>query len=95
MANVLGPELDAQLLHRNADYAARREQGQLGAPQVRLIIPGVFARWAEEQRKTASASKLPRCRSDRLIADQLAALARFHQDALAPTRPTNPTTPPL
>jgi hypothetical protein len=98
MANVLGPELDAQLFHRNADYAARREQGQLGAPQVRLVMPGVFARWAEEQRKTASASKLPRCRPDRLIADQLAVLARFHQDALAPTRPTNPpfpTTPPF
>jgi len=87
MANVLAPELDAQLFHRNADYAARREQGLLGAPQVRLVMPGVFARWAEEQRKTASASKLPRCRSDRLIADQLAALAPFHQDSLAPFRP--------
>jgi len=98
MANVLGPELDAQLSHRNADYAARREQGLLGAPHVRLVMPGVFARWAEEQRKTASASKLPRCRSDRLIADQLAVLARFHQDALARPRPTNPpfpATPPL
>ncbi len=91
MASVLGPELDAQLLHRNADYAARREQGKLGAPLVRLVMPGVFARWAGEQRKTASASKLPRCRSDRLIADQLATLAPFHQDALAPTRPATPT----
>ena len=89
MANVLGPELDAQLFHRNTDYAARRESGQLGPPLVRLVMPGVFARWAEEQRKTASASKLPRCRSDRLIADQLAALAPFHQGVLAPTRPTN------
>jgi hypothetical protein len=89
-ANVLGPEFDAQLFHRNADYAARRENGTLGAPQVRLVIPGVFARWAEEQRKTASASKLPRCRSDRLIADQLAALTRFHQDQLTPSRTNAP-----
>jgi hypothetical protein len=93
MANVLGPELDAHLFHRNADYAARREKGTLGAPQVRLVIPGVFERWAQEQRKTASASKLPRCRSDRLIADQLAALTRFHQDQLPPS--SRPTTAPL
>ena len=87
MANVLAPELDAQLFHRNADYAARREQGLLGAPLVRLVMPGVFARWAQEQRKTASASKLPRCRSDRLIADQLVALAPFHQATIVPVLP--------
>ena len=86
MANVLAPELDAQLLHRNADYASRREKGLLGAPLVRLVMPGVFARWSQEQRKTASASKLPRCRSDRLIADQLAALAPFHQATLTPLK---------
>lgn len=90
-ANVLGPEFDAELARRNADYAARRANGMLGAPLVRLVMPGVFERWATEQQKTASASKLPRCRSDRLIADQLAALAPFHQATIAPFKPTDLT----
>jgi len=85
-ANVLGPELDAELCRRSPDYATRRQQNLLGPPQIRLAIPGVFERWATEQRKTASASKLPRCRSDRLIADQLAAIAPFHQPVLVADR---------
>jgi hypothetical protein len=82
LANVLGPELDAELSRRNANYALRRNRNLLGAPQIRLVMPGVFERWAREQHKTASASKLPRCRPDRLIADQLAAIAPFHQAAI-------------
>lgn len=88
MANVLGPELDAELARRHADYAMRRHQNLLGAPQIRLVMPGVFARWAADQGKTASASKLPRCRPDRLVADQLAALAPFHQPAIVAVKPT-------
>jgi len=83
-ANVLGPEFDAELSRRSADYAARRAKNQLGAPLVRLVMPGVFESWATAQKKTASASKLPRCRPDRLIADQLAALAPFHQATIPP-----------
>ena len=83
-ANVLGPELDAELGRRSPDYAARRAKNQLGAPLVRLVMPGVFDSWATGQKKTASASKLPRCRPDRLIADQLAALAPFHQATIPP-----------
>ena len=86
-ANVLAPELDAELAHRHRDYAQRRESGALGLPLVRLVMPGLFERWAREQGKTASASKLPRCRPDRLIADQLAALAPFYQDRIAPAQP--------
>ncbi|HWA27725.1 MAG TPA: GH3 auxin-responsive promoter family protein [Lacunisphaera sp.] len=85
-ANVIGPELDAELCRRHAVYAARRAENVLGPPQIRLVMPGVFDRWAREQRKTASASKLPRCRPDRQIADQLAALAPFHQPTLVPTK---------
>ena len=85
-ANVLGPELDAELCRRSPDYATRRKKDLLGPPQVRLAMPGVFERWAQEQHKTASASKLPRCRSDRLIADQLAAIAPFHQNVIVPDR---------
>ena len=86
MANVLGPELDAELCRRSPSYAARRRENVLGLPQIRLAVPGVFESWAQEHHKTASASKLPRCRSDRLIADQLAAIAPFHQPVIVPDR---------
>ena len=92
-ANVLGPEFDAELAHRNRDYAAKRADGSLDVPSVRLVMPGVFEQWAAEQHKTASASKMPRCRSDRLIADQLAALARFHQASVPPYAPGGSTPP--
>ena len=82
-ANVLGPELDAELSRRNPDYAAKRASRGLDFPEVRLVMPGVFEQWGREQQKGASASKMPRCRSDRLIADQLAALAPFHQASVA------------
>ncbi len=85
-ANVLGPEFDAELAMRNRDYAARRNDRTINSPQVRLVMPGVFAQWAAQQHKTASLSKMPRCRSDRLIADQLAALTRFHQASLEALR---------
>ena len=88
-ANVLGPELDAELGRRHPDYAARRAKNQLGAPLVRLVMPGMFESWATEQKKTASASKLPRCRPDRLIADQLAAISPFHQATIPPFKPSD------
>jgi hypothetical protein len=84
MSNVLAPELDAELAHRNRDYALRREQGLLAPPLVRLVVPGVFEQWARAHHKTAGAAKMPRCRPDRLIADQLKGLAPFHQDSIAP-----------
>ena len=83
-ANVLGPELDAELATRNRDYALRRNDRTIHSPQVRLVMPGIFDQWAEQHRKAASASKLPRCLSTRQIADQLAAIARFHPDTNAP-----------
>lgn len=79
-ANALGPELDAELARRNPDYAARRSNGGVGTPSVRLVVPGIFADWAVAHHKVSGASKMPRCRSDRVIADQLAAIARFHPE---------------
>ncbi|MBL9214703.1 MAG: GH3 auxin-responsive promoter family protein [Opitutaceae bacterium] len=90
-ANVLSPEFDTELSRRNGEYAARRAKQALDAPAVRLVMPGVFDQWAREHQKTSSASKMPRCRSDRLIADQLAALTRFHQATLAPFPPNTPS----
>jgi len=86
-ANVLAPALDAELARRNPGYAAKRESLQLDAPQVRLVIPGVFESWAAKHKKAAGVSKLPRCRPDRSIASQLASLAPFHQATTPPFQP--------
>lgn len=83
-ANVLGPEFDAELAMRNRAYAGRRNERTIHSPQVRLVMPGVFEQWAGQYHKAAGASKMPRCHSTRLIADQLASLARFHPESDAP-----------
>ncbi|HVZ63833.1 MAG TPA: GH3 auxin-responsive promoter family protein [Lacunisphaera sp.] len=83
-ANVLGPQFDAELARRNPDYAARRAAHVLDQPSIRLVIPGVFAQWAQARQKEGGAGKLPLCRADRLVADQLAALTKFHQETMSP-----------
>jgi hypothetical protein len=93
MANVLGPELDAELAHRNGDYAAKRANRGLDSPAVRLVMPGVFDQWAREQHQRGGAGKTPRCRPDRRIADQLAALARFHEATVPPFVPAGSPAP--
>lgn len=75
---LLAEELDAALARRNADYAARRADQRLAPPVVRLVMPGTFERWRAEHWPGCSPAKLPRCRSDRAIADGLMGLARFH-----------------
>ena len=80
--NVLGPELDAELGRRHPDYAAKRASHALEAPMVRLVMPGIFDQWIAGQRRRAH--QMPRCRPDRLIADQLAGLTQFHQATLEP-----------
>ncbi len=89
MATILGPELDTELAQRHAGYAARRSRNLLGAPQVRLVMPGVFTRCLQTRPRLA-AGKLPLCRPDRLIADPLAALAPFHQEVLSPAKAPDP-----
>ena len=90
-ANVLAPELDAEMAHRNSDYAAKRASGSLALPCVRLVMPGVFEQWAQSQHKTAG--KMPCCRSDRIIADQLDALAGFHPATAVTFTPASPNSP--
>ena len=95
---LLAQELDIELMRRNPDYAAKRRQRTLDSPVVRLVMPGTFDQWAQSRHALACASKMPRGRSDRLIADQLAALARFHsgstQAPFVSTPPIVPPTPP-
>jgi hypothetical protein len=77
-ANVISPELDAGLMQRNDDYEAKRKGRGLEPPVVRLVMPGVFEQWMRQNGRWGGQNKMPRCRSDRLVADQLADLSRFY-----------------
>lgn len=75
---LLAAELDAQLDRQHSDYTARRANGALESPTVRLVMPGTFAEWTRLHGAREGAGKFARCRGDRQIADQLAGIARFH-----------------
>jgi hypothetical protein len=79
---AMAPELDAELQRRNDDYAAKRQGGGLDAPTVRLVMPGVFEQWMRSRGKWGGQNKVPRCRSDRAVADELAQLTRFKSDTV-------------
>ena len=74
---LLAGELDAALARRNPLYRQLREASGIEPPIVRLVMPGVFEQWAAKH-PTQSGGGLPCCRPDRLIADQLTTLTRFH-----------------
>ena len=74
---LLAIELDRELLARNADYQTKRNSGSLDTPLVRLVMPGLFKHWMCSKEKWGDENKMPRCRSDRLIADELMAIACF------------------
>jgi hypothetical protein len=84
VATPTGPqmaaELDAELRRLNDDYDAKRKGGGLDAPFVRLVMPGVFEHWLRYQGKWGGQHKMPRCRSDRVIADELAQITNFARD---------------
>jgi len=80
-ANVIGPELDLELMRRSDDYAAKRKSRGLEAPAVRLVMPGVFEQWMKKNGQWGGQHKMPRCRSDRQVAEQLAELSRFYIEA--------------
>ncbi len=77
---IMAPELDAELQRLNDDYEAKRKGGGLEPPVVRLVMPGVFEQWMQATGKWGGQNKMPRCRSDRDIADQLAEITRFHTE---------------
>ena len=84
VATPIGPqmaaELDLELQRLNDDYQAKRKGGGLEAPFVRLVMPGVFKHWLTHHDKWGGQHKMPRCRSDRLVADELAQVTRFAVD---------------
>lgn len=77
---VLAAELDRELQRLNEDYEAKRTGGGLDPPVVRLVMPGVFERWMRATGKWGGQNKMPRCRSDRAIADELGQIAPFSAD---------------
>lgn len=83
-ANVISPELDAALTQANNGYADRRLARILQPPVVRLVMPGVFEQWMRTTGRWDGLQKMPRCRSDRLIADQLVELSRFYAGSRPP-----------
>lgn len=81
---MLAEELDAKLQLLNPDYAAKRKGGSMHAPTVRLVMPGTFEQWLRLRDKWGGQNKMPRCRNDREIADELAQLTRFTPETTAP-----------
>ena len=89
---VIAVELDLELGRRNADYEAKRKGGNLEAPLVRLVTPGVFEQWMKQAGKWGGQNKMPRCRSDRQVASQLLELTRFYSESKNPfSRPVRET----
>ncbi|HVS53939.1 MAG TPA: GH3 auxin-responsive promoter family protein [Opitutaceae bacterium] len=84
VATPTGPQmalaLDAELQQANQDYRARRNGGGLEAPFVRLVMPGVFQHWQRYHGDLGHENKTPRCRSDRLVAEELAQITHFARD---------------
>lgn len=72
---AFGAALDAGLQAGNEDYEAKRRGGGLDAPLVRMVPPGTFELWLRARGRWGGQNKMPRCRSDRGIADELARLA--------------------
>jgi hypothetical protein len=65
-------DLDFALRSLNDDYAAKRHGGGLHPPVVHFLPPGSFESWMRDRGRWGGQNKMPRCRSDRAIADELA-----------------------
>jgi hypothetical protein len=58
-------------------YEDKSKGGGMEPPIVRLVMPGIFEHWMRNKGKWGGLNKMPRCRRDRAIADELAQIARF------------------
>ncbi len=63
--------LDSHLQIKNEDYEAKRVSGGLADPIVHILKPGTFETWLKAKGKWGGQNKMPRCRSDREVADTL------------------------
>jgi hypothetical protein len=76
----MATELDAELQRTNPTYRAKRAAGTVESPTGRLVMPGVFEHWLRFHQKWGGQHKMPRCRSDRIVADELAHVTNFARD---------------
>ncbi|MFC3614827.1 GH3 auxin-responsive promoter family protein [Lutimaribacter marinistellae] len=60
VAGRMAEAIDSRLCDLNKDYHELRKDGALGAPEVRLVPPGGFARWMRLRRNLGGQNKLPR-----------------------------------
>lgn len=77
---LLAAEIDHELATRHEGYRMKRRSGAMEPPIARLVMPGFFAHWLQHHAVRVGVARLPRCRSDRQVADQLTALACFNPD---------------
>jgi hypothetical protein len=84
IATPIGPQmatnLDMELQRLNDAYAEKRQAAKIDEPFVRLVMPGVFEHWLRYHDKLGGQHKVPRCRADRLVADELAHITNFARD---------------
>lgn len=73
LREVLPDVLDYGLQRANDDYRGKRRGGSLGRPEVLLLPVGSFAGWLTRAGKLGGQHKVPRLRSDRLVADAVLA----------------------
>ena len=76
----MATDLDTELQRANSHYAAARQASTIDPPFVRLVMPGVFEHWLRFRKQWGGQFKVPRCRSDRTIADQLSQVTHFARD---------------
>lgn len=83
VATPVGPAiaaaLDVEMQRLSPAYAAKRRLS-IEPPTVRLVMPGLFEHWMRFHDKWGGEHKMPRCRGDRLVADELAQIAQFAED---------------
>ena len=77
---VIAAELDHSLEGSHEGYRSRRQQKNLAAPIVRLVMPGAFEHWMRHKGRWGGPHKLAITRNDRQIADSLSRMARFSKD---------------
>jgi hypothetical protein len=77
---IIALELDTELRKQNRHYDSKRTEGVLDAPFVRLVMPGVFEHWMRYHGQWGGHNKMPRCRSDRVIANELGGALQFAKD---------------
>ncbi len=76
----MAADLDAEMQRISASYRTLREAGVLEAASARLVMPGVFEHWLRFRRQWGGQHKMPRCQSDRTVADELASVTNFASD---------------